>query len=224
MIVERRSIVRRPSAGVALLGLAVLSVGLTAVARCDVLAASAVASVGCLAMVRRSWSAPWRENRGVLTLVALAALVEGLSSDWATAAALWLRLTALVCAAQIVTASWSWSEITAALVAFLRPFDRLRLLDAERCAFTLMLAIRFVPVMLAEIAEIREAQALRGLDRSVYALAVPLGVRILSRADEIAEAVDLRVCPVRRRIARSASTVVAQSLPPRSTPTSGSSS
>lgn len=211
----------RPSAGVGLFGLAVLGVGLTMVTRCDVLAVSAVVAVSGLVTVSRSWTAPLRDNRGVLTLVAIAALVEALSSDWTTAAALWLRLTALVCAAQIVTAAWSWSEITTALVAVLRPFDRLGLLDAERCAFTLMLAIRFVPVMLAEIAEIREAQALRGLDRSVFALAVPLGVRILSRADEIADAVDLRVSPLRRRILRSGPLAVLPPLP-RSTPTSGS--
>lgn len=222
MIAECHAFAYRPSAGAALFGLAILSIGLTGVQRCDVLAVSAAVAIGGLVAVSRSWTAPLRENRGVLTLVALAALVEALSTDWATAAALWLRLTTLVCTAQFVTTVWTWSEITAALVAVLRPLDRLGFLDAERCAFTLMLAIRFVPVMLAEIDEIREAQALRGLDRSVFALAVPLGVRILSRADEIADAVDLRVCPIRHRPARPGPTVAAHPPLPPSIPTPGS--
>ncbi len=49
-----------------------------------------------------------------------------------------------------------------------------------------------MPVLASVAADIREAQAARGLDRSVFALAVPLTLRTLRMADEIAEAIDAR--------------------------------
>ncbi len=192
---------RRPrlgGAGLALLGLTGLGIATALIDRLDLLAVLAAAVAAGLVIAHRSFAAAWRATRTALFLVALTALLQGLTEVGSDGLVLFLRFSALVCAAQIVTTLWNWSVICEAMVALLWPFDRLGLLDAERCAFTLMLAVRFVPVMFEEIAEIREAQALRGLDRSIFALAVPLGLRILLRAEEIAEAVDLRVKSTRR--------------------------
>lgn len=198
---------RRPRlgcAGFALLGLAGLGVATALIDQPDLLAGPALAAAAGLVIAHRSFAAAWRASRTALLLVALTAVLQGATEASHEGVVLFLRFSTLVCAAQTVTTVWSWSEICRAMVALLWPFDRLGLLDAERCAFTLMLAVRFVPVMFEEIAEIREAQALRGLDRSVFALAVPLGLRILLRSEEIAEAVDLRTksfraaAPVRR--------------------------
>jgi biotin transport system permease protein len=64
--------------------------------------------------------------------------------------------------------------------------------DPTRVGLAFGLAVRFVPVLASVAADIREAQAARGLDRSVFALAVPLTLRTLRMADEIAEAIDAR--------------------------------
>lgn len=192
---------RRPrlrSAGLALLGLAGLGVATALVDRPDFLAVPALAAAVGLVIAHRSVAAAWRSSRTALLLVAFTAVLQGATEVGSDGVTLFLRFSTLVCAAQTVTTVWSWSEICRAMIALLWPFDRLGLIDAERCAFTLMLAVRFVPVMFEEIAAIREAQALRGLDRSVFALAVPLGLRILLRSEEIAEAVDLRAESHRR--------------------------
>ncbi len=160
--------------------------------RFELLAMVAVAAAAGLAVADGSVRDAFRQVRAALLVVAVTALFDAATGDGLSGLRLFLRFSALVCAAQIVTTLWSWAELCAALVVLLRPLERIGLLDAERCAFTLMLAVRFVPVMAEEIAEIREAQALRGRNHSVLALAVPLGLRILLRAGEIAEAVDLR--------------------------------
>lgn len=191
---------RRPrlgSAGIALLGLVGLGVATAFVERPEALAIIAAAAGIGLVGAHRSVVAAWRSCRMALLLVAITAVLQG-ATEPGGGVVLFLRFSALVCAAQIVTTLWSWSALCDAMIALLWPLDQLRLLDAERAAFTLMLAVRFVPVMREEIAEIREAQALRGRERSIFALAVPLTLRILLRAEEIAEAVELRAPPPRR--------------------------
>ncbi|WP_158284586.1 energy-coupling factor transporter transmembrane protein EcfT [Azospirillum sp. TSO35-2] len=165
---------------------------LTQIDRIEFLAMAAVAVPAGLVVASGSFRTSFRDIRTTLLIVAITALLDAVTGGGLSGLRLFLRFSALVCAAQIVTTLWSWAELGDAVVVLLRPFERIGLLDAERCAFTLMLAIRFVPVMSEEIAEIREAQALRGRNRSVLALAVPLALRILLRAEEIAEAVDLR--------------------------------
>jgi biotin transport system permease protein len=54
------------------------------------------------------------------------------------------------------------------------------------------LAIRFIPVLFALIAEIREAQKTRGLERSVFAVVMPLMVRTLRMGDDVADAISAR--------------------------------
>lgn len=182
----------RSGAIAALCVLAGLGTLLTRIDRIELLTMAAVAAAAGLAVANGSFQDAFRQVRAALLVVAITALFDAATGSGLGGLRLFLRFSALVCAAQIVTTLWSWAELCAALAVLLRPLERIGLLDAGRCAFTLMLAIRFVPVMAEEIAEIREAQALRGRNRSVLALAVPLGLRILLRAGEIAEAVDLR--------------------------------
>lgn len=194
---------RRPrlgGAGLALLGLTGLGIATALIDRPDLLAIPAAITAAGLVIAHRSLAEAWRSCRGALVLVALTAALQGMTESGDDGLVLFLRFSSLVCAAQILTTLWGWPAICEAMVALLWPFDRLGLLDARRCAFTLMLAVRFVPVMFEEIAEIREAQALRGLERSIFALAVPLGLRILLRSEEIAEAVDLRAEPIRTSV------------------------
>ena len=139
----------------------------------------------------------WRGLKGPIIIVALIGLFECWSHGVVSAATVTARLVTLIGFAQAVTASSTVSAMTAAIEAALRPFEQLGLLDAERAGLTLTLAIRFVPLILEEAAEIREAQAMRGLDRSVVALAVPLVVRIILRAQDLADAIDLRGPPPR---------------------------
>ncbi|TBW34070.1 energy-coupling factor transporter transmembrane protein EcfT [Siculibacillus lacustris] len=185
----------RLPAGSKLAGLAVIATALFFV---DVPAVLAIAAVIGGAAMLSTGRAPARLARD-LALPGLAVVLVGLADvllvDAATALVAVLRLAALLFFAQAVTLTTSTGELADTLERALVPFDRLGLLDAPRVALTLTLAIRFVPLIGAEIAAIREAQAVRGLAGHPVALAVPLIVRILVRAEEIADAIDARGFP-----------------------------
>mgnify|MGYP001225656956 FL=1 len=128
-------------------------------------------------------------------MLAVLGLADWWLIDAATALAVVLRLGAIALIAHAVTVTTTTSELTEVLERLFAPAERLGLVDAARAALTVTLALRFVPLITQEAREIREAQAARGLEGSVVALAVPLLVRILVRAEELADAIDARGFP-----------------------------
>ncbi len=54
------------------------------------------------------------------------------------------------------------------------------------------IAARFIPVMIGKFSEVREAQQARGLDKNVFVFAMPLIIRTIRMASEVAEALDAR--------------------------------
>lgn len=137
-------------------------------------------------------AALWRQTRGLLWVLAAIGLFAGLFQGWQHALGVLLRIVALVGLALAVTLSTRSSDLIAVCERALLPLQRLGLLDAGKVALALALALRFVPEIWRYFQEIREAQAARGLARHPLALVVPLVVRTLKRADEIAQAIDAR--------------------------------
>jgi len=137
-------------------------------------------------------AALWRQTRGLLWVLAAIGLFAGLFQGWLHALGVLLRIVALVGLALAVTLSTRSSDLIAVCERALLPLQRLGLLDAGKVALALALALRFVPEIWRHFQEIREAQAARGLARHPLALVVPLVVRTLKRADEIAQAIDAR--------------------------------
>ncbi|AEW98623.1 energy-coupling factor transporter transmembrane component T family protein [Streptantibioticus cattleyicolor] len=131
----------------------------------------------------------------VLVLVVAAALVF---QSAATAATVGLRLLALLLAALTVTFTTRTADMLDVLDRVLRPLERTRLVNAAAVSLAVSLALRFIPEAFHRYREIREAQAARGLSGSPLALLVPLVVRVLKAADEIAAAVDARCFPPSR--------------------------
>lgn len=107
------------------------------------------------------------------------------------------RLLALALLAHAVVLTTTTAAAIEAFEAGLMPFERIGLVDAARTALTLTLALRFVPLIVEEAAAIREAQAARGLGSHPIAVVVPLVVRTLVRAGEVADAIDARGFPPR---------------------------
>jgi len=65
-------------------------------------------------------------------------------------------------------------------------------LNPAKISLTLSLALRFIPVLASATLEVREAQKVRQLERSVLAVAIPVVIRTLRMADDIADALDAR--------------------------------
>lgn len=185
----------RLAAGWKLGGLAAIATALFFVADPRLLGLAAALAL----LAARSTGATTRELvhdlKGAFVVLAAVALVDWAFVDAATGVEVFLRLAALALAAHAVTVTTSITELTEVLERLFAPLDRLGLVDGARLALTITLAIRFVPVIAEEAAEIREAQAARGLDASPIALVVPLMVRVLRRSEDLADAIDARGFP-----------------------------
>ena len=79
-------------------------------------------------------------------------------------------------------------------IAWRRSISR-GLIDAARVSLAVSLVLRFVPDILTRWRDIREAQAARGLASHPVALLVPLLVRTLKGADDVAAAIEARGFP-----------------------------
>jgi biotin transport system permease protein len=133
-----------------------------------------------------------REIAWPLATIVVVGVVNALTQEWQAGAVSFARLLALLATAHAVAVSTPTPELLAAFERALLPLERLGLLDAARAALTVSLAIRFVPVLAEEARTIRRAQAARGLGGHPVALAVPLVVRCLRRADALTLALAAR--------------------------------
>lgn len=127
----------------------------------------------------------------LLPLFAVILVAHGFLTDWTTGALVILRFAALIGVATLVTMTTRTAAMLDAIEFGLDPLRRFGV-DVGKVSLGLSLALRFIPVVARITAEVREAQRARGLERSVVALVLPVIVRLLRMADDIAEAIDAR--------------------------------
>ncbi|AOB27927.1 MULTISPECIES: energy-coupling factor transporter transmembrane component T family protein [Bordetella] len=192
LYVAGASFLHRLPAGLKLAALALAGVGLFMVSDWRALAA---VLAGAALLVWRSGvgaAAWWRQTRGLALIVLAVGLFTGLMQGWPHAAVVVLRVAALIGLAMAVTLTTPVPALIDVCERALRPAERLGLLNAAQVALALALALRFIPEIWRNYQEIREAQAARGLGAHPLALLVPLVVRTLKRAEEVAQAIDAR--------------------------------
>lgn len=124
-------------------------------------------------------------------LIALLAGFHVLTGEPETAIEVSARLATVILLAVTLTLTTRVSAMVEAIEAAARPLRPLGV-DPAKVGLTLSLAIRFIPVLFALIGEIREAQKARGLEGSVIAVVMPLLVRTLKMADDLADAIAAR--------------------------------
>lgn len=101
------------------------------------------------------------------------------------------RLATLMLLAALVTSTTRVSAMVQVIERTLRPLRHIGV-HTERISLAISLALRFIPMLTHIVSEVRDAQRARGLDRSMVALAVPVLVRALHTADQVADAIDAR--------------------------------
>lgn len=183
---------RRVPAGAKLVGLLVFGGSVFLIGATTVLALIAGASALFLRSTGRPTTALARDLVWPIGVLLFVLGVTAALDAPEPALVSFLRLLAILFAAHAVTLTTTTAELMAAIEALLAPFERLGLVDAGRVSLTLTLAIRFIPVIAEEAREIRDAQAARGLAAHPLALAVPLAVRVLVRAEAVADAIEAR--------------------------------
>jgi biotin transport system permease protein len=191
LYIDRDSVIHTLAPGVKMLALALWALALIAVDDWRVLAA-VLTAVLCLFVVARL---PAREVvaqlRPVLFLALFFFAVHALLVSWQSGLVTVLRFTILVSLAVVITLTTRVSDMVDALESALRP---LRFIGINPAKISLMisLAIRFVPLLVDLVREIRAAQQSRGLERSVTAIAVPLIVKTLRMASVLTDAIEAR--------------------------------
>ena len=171
-----------------LLGLGTLLFTVDAVA---LAAAALLVTLAGFALARIPARLAFAQIRPALWILAILFAVQLWLVGLEPALLLVLRFAALILAAALVTLTTRTADLVAVIEWALGPLRPLGV-DVAKVSLALSLAIRFIPAVATILDEVREAQRARGQDRSVVALAVPVVVRLLKMADEIAEAIDAR--------------------------------
>ena len=189
------TLLHRQPAGRKLALLIAAGIGLFLVKSPIILAAAAVAAAALLLSVRPPPAQIRRQLFGPFLVLAAIFIAAALLDGLRPACIVLLRLAALILLASAVTLSTRTSEMLEACEKALHPLERIGLLNAARVSLAVSLVLRFVPEIFRHYHEIREAQAARGLHGNPVALVVPLLVRTLRAADDIAAAIDARCYP-----------------------------
>ena len=118
------------------------------------------------------------------------------------------RLILLVLYTSILTLTTPPTEITYGLEKFLSPLKAFKL-PVNRMALSISIALRFIPTIIDEGNKILKSQACRGIDYNssnikdkfvaIKALIVPMFVLTIKRADELADAMEVRLFSIYRK-------------------------
>jgi biotin transport system permease protein len=103
-----------------------------------------------------------------------------------------LRVATLMLGAMVVSVTTSISQLMAVVLWLLSPLERLGWLNTQRVALAFGLTLRLIPELSVQWHDIREAQAARGLSANPLTMGVPMLLRTIRRAHDIAEAIDAR--------------------------------
>ena len=134
----------------------------------------------------------WLHVRTLTWLVAVLVVFTAVVQTPGVAVEAGLRMSTLLLAALVVSMTTSISGMMDVLIWLLTPFDRLGWVNSERVALVFGLTLRLIPEMSVQWHEIREAQAARGLKVSPLTMGLPMLLRTIRRAQDIAEALDAR--------------------------------
>ncbi|ABC22133.1 cobalt transport protein [Rhodospirillum rubrum F11] len=181
----------RLPAGVKLGCLAVTASALLLVEDWRGIMAALVATALLYRLGRLSWRALLGQLRPLLWLLLPLFVVQGLGGSWAEGGVVVLRIATLVLLAALVTLTTRTDAMIETIERGLAPFARFGV-DPAKVGLAFSLALRFIPVIGSQSAEIRDAQRARGLGRNPLALALPLIVRTLKMANDVADAIDAR--------------------------------
>jgi len=134
----------------------------------------------------------WLHLKTLSWLVVALVLFTAFAQTPAAALEVGLRIGALLLGALLVSMTTSIAQMMEVLIWLLQPLHKLGWVNSERVALVFGLTLRLIPELAVQWQEIREAQAARGLKANPFTMGVPMLLRTLRRAQDIAEALDAR--------------------------------
>lgn len=191
LYIEGRSALHRASAGAKILAMIALGTGVFLTPDWPVVG---FVIVTVLLLYPASGFGPriiWAQIKPILWLLAIFFAVQLWLNDWQAGLLVVTRIAAIVMFASLVTLTTKTSDLLSSLeraMGLLRPLG----VNPEKVSLAISMVLRFIPVIATVASEIRDAQRARGLDRSILAMIVPLIIRTLKMADDVADAIEAR--------------------------------
>ncbi|WP_254473292.1 energy-coupling factor transporter transmembrane protein EcfT [Bartonella sp. B1098] len=124
-------------------------------------------------------------------LLVLLFVFQTIFSGWLTGVEVILRLVILFSLSSLVSFTTKVSDMVDAIEAGLQPFRCLGI-NPSKVSMVISMAVRFIPLLSEKFNEVYEAQQARGLNTNIVALAIPLIIRTIRMASEVAEALEAR--------------------------------
>lgn len=146
--------------------------------------------VGLYVLARVPAATVLAQLRPALVLLGLVFVAQAILVGLTPAAVIVLRFGVLILAAALVTLTTRAADIVAGIERAMTPLGRW--IAVDKVSLAMAMTIRFIPLISAMVCEVREAQRVRGLERSVFAIAMPVIVRTLKMSTAVAEALDAR--------------------------------
>lgn len=211
LYLARQSWLHRLPASLKLGGLALISIGLYFVSSAIAMLIALIAVLLLYATLGRSALRQLRLLKPLLWLFAIMFLVQWWTIGLAAGLVLVLRMASLVLLANLVTLTTRMDAMMQAVTPLLHPLQWIGA-DPRRIAFAVALLIRFVPVLMATIHDLKEAWQARGGGRQIWRLAIPLTIQAIRMSDHVAEALAARggISPPSRHSSHSSSTLTYQ--------------
>ncbi|UTO29143.1 energy-coupling factor transporter transmembrane component T family protein [Bartonella harrusi] len=132
-----------------------------------------------------------KQLKSMILFLVLIFVFQVIFKSWLTGFEVILRLISLVFLASLVSLTTKVSDMVNAIETWIQPFQRFGI-NPSKFSMVLSMAIRFIPVVSEKFNEVREAQRARGFDTNITALAMPLIIRTIRMASEVAEALEAR--------------------------------
>lgn len=185
-----RTALHRLPVGAKVLGLALFSLTIVLVRSTSASLAFLTVTLILAALARVRLRTLARAARGVVLLALFVATFQWWWYGASKAVESFVDLVALALAAVVVTATTSLNAMLDAIVRWLWPARRL--VDPERVALAVALAIGTLPGTIALALETRDAARARGLGRHPRAYLSPFVIRVVARALETGDALHAR--------------------------------
>ncbi len=190
--VQGQGVLQRLPAGIKLAALALTGATLMWVQQWLILLLALILMLGLVAWSGVTFRRIWQQVRLLGWFMLVLGTYSALVQSPVIAAEMLLRLSTLILAAQLVSMTTPITQMMSVIQYLLTPLDRLGWVSAERVSLACGLTLRLIPELGLQWHDIREAQAARGLKPGVFSMLVPMLLRTIRRAEEIAEAIDAR--------------------------------
>lgn len=142
-------------------------------------------------VARLGAQATWAQVRPSLWLLLFFLVFQGLLTTWEAGVITVLRFGVMILLGSLVTLTTRTSELLATLERATLPLARVGV-NPAKVSLAISLTLRFIPVVVQTVRDVQDAQRARGIEKNAVALAVPVIIRTLKMADDVADAIDAR--------------------------------